>query len=193
MTKLFLLVCLSVPLISCGQQNTGIKSGLPVNQDSVVYIRKCIAFIQEIQPQELSDTNFILSDKPFLFEYFDCMENVLADAVTFTKEELSYIKDKKYPSLKKWTEGLLGKIKLVSSDSINAIFRDNKKEWRYFYKNFGASFNNFSVPIFLRNDTYCLFYSDNHCGGLCGGGSLVLYKKENNRWTKVHSYCDWIS
>ncbi len=193
MIKLFLLAFLSVSLFSCGQNNPKTKIDLTVNKDSIVYIKKCIAFIKEVNRQDLSDTNFILVDKPFAFEYLDCITDLLADTATYTKEELSFIKDKKYPSLTKWAKEFFENTKLVSNDTINTIFKDNSKWWTCFNKNIGHSFNTFSVPIFLRNETYCLFYSDNHCGGLCGGGRLTLYKKENNKWTEVKSYCDWIS
>jgi hypothetical protein len=121
------------------------------------------------------------------------MSNLLADVGTYTKEELSFIKGQKFPSLAKWTKESLGNIRLMSSDTINAIFKDHSKWWTYFNKHVGPSFNTYSIPIFLRNDTYCLFYSDHQCGGLCGEGNLTLYKKQNDKWTVVKSYCDWIS
>ena len=30
------------------------------------------------------------------------------------------------------------------------------------------------------------------CGWLCGSGELTLYRKENSRWVKIESYCNWI-
>ena len=191
MTRLFLLAFLSVSLFSGGQNNYSANIDSVLVQDSIVYVKKCIAFIKEIMPQELSDTTFILADKPFSFEYFECIEELLSDTTSYTKEELSFIKEKQYPSLTKWTKEFFRNTRLVSSDTINAIFKDNSKWWTYFNKHIGRAFNTFS--IFLRNDTYCLFYSDHSCGGLCGSGRLTLYKKENNKWTKVKSYCDWVS
>lgn len=193
MMKLFLLVYLSVSVPSYGQSNQKTNIDLTVTQDSIVYIKKCIAFIKEVNKEQLADTNFILVDKPFLFEYYDCISKLLTDSTTYSNDELTFIKDKKYPSLTKWTKELFTTIKIISSDSISSIFNDNSKWWTYFYKSIGHSFNTFSVPIFLRNDTYCIFYSDNHCGGECGVGRLTLYKKESNKWTEVKSYCDWIS
>ena len=128
--KIFMLKIISffsffVSIVSCGQNNfldekislTRAKEHI---QDSIVYIQKSIEFIRQVKEQELNDTTFKLSDKPF-------------------------------------------------------------------------SFNTFSLPIFLRNYSYCIFYSDNHCGWLCGGGRLTLYKKINNRWQELKSYCNWIS
>lgn len=193
MTKLFFPSLLLICLYSWGQNNSGTSSQSAVNTDSIEFVKKCVAFIKEVKPQEVADINFLLSDKPFSFEYFDCISDLLTDTTTYTKEELLFIKDKEYPLLTKWTKESFGNTKLVSSDTINAIFKDNSKWWTYFNKHIGRSFYTFSVPIFLRNDSYCLFYSDHHCGGLCGGGNLTLYKKQNNKWTVVKTYCDWIS
>jgi len=191
MANSFLLVYSFVSLFLCGQNNSKTNRRLRVSLDSIDYIQKSIAFIKEIKQQELSGTSFILVDKPSLFEYFDCIPDLLADTATYTKEEISFIKDKKYPSLEKWTKDFFINVKLISSDTINAIFKD--RWWDYFYKHIGPGFTTFSTPIFLRNDTYCLFYSDHHCGWLCGGGQVTLYKKEKNKWISVKSYCNWIS
>jgi hypothetical protein len=191
MAKSFLLAFLFASLIHREQNDPTTNLRLTVRQDSIAYIQKSIAFIKEIKQQDLSNENFILADIPFSFEYFDCIPDVLADTATYTKEELSFIRDKKYPSLKKWTKEFFINIKLISSDTLKTIFRD--RWWDYYFKHIGSGFNTFSSPIFLRNDTYCLFYADHHCGGLCGGGQLTLYKKEKNKWIRVKSYCNWIS
>lgn len=192
MTRLSLLLPLSISLLY-GQNNSKSNPDVTIKQDSVDYILKSIAFIKQVKQQELSNTNFILSDKPFLFEYFDCIGDLLTDTTFYTKNELAFIKDKKYPLIKYWTKEYFRNTILVSDDTITAIFKDNSKGWAYFYKIIGRNFNTFSVPIFLRDDTYCLFYSDHHCGGLCGGGQLTLYKKEKEKWVKVKTYCSWIS
>lgn len=191
--KLLFITLLSISLCSCGQANSTTKNNLNAEQDSIAYLQKCVEFIKQIEQKELSDTNFILADKPFSFEDFDCIKELLTDTTIYTKDELLLIRNKTKPLLTKWTKEFFTNTKIVNSDTISSIFKDNSKWWPYFYKNIGRSFNTFSVPIFFRNDTYCLFYSDHHCGGLCGGGRLTLYKKENNKWTEIKSYCDWVS
>jgi hypothetical protein len=192
MKHLLLLAFLVASLFVCGQDTPNISNGFSVKQDSIVYLQKCIAFIKEIKQKELSDTNFILADKPFSFEYFDCLKELMEDSTAYTTAELSFIKNRQYPLLTKWTRAFYGTIRLISSVTINEIFKDPSKWWPYFNKNIGREFNTFSVPIFLRNYSYCLFYSDHHCGGLCGGGRLILYKKENNKWIELKSYCIWV-
>jgi hypothetical protein len=189
MTKLFLLPFLTLALYSSAQNSaTG-----HVNQDSISFVKKCIAFIKEVKAKELSDTNFILEDKPFSFEHLHCLDYLLKDSSSFTKDELSLIRGKKYPSVNKWTKKDFENIRLVSRDTINAVFRDLLTGWENFFERIGRSIHTFSVPIFLKNNTYCLFYSDNSCGELCGEGRLVLYKKEKNKWIEVETYCYWIS
>ena len=194
MTKLSLIAFLSISLLASGQSNPTTKNKMSVGQDSIAYLEKCVEFIKQIKQKELLDTSFILSDKPFSFEYFDCIKELLSDTTIYTKDEILLIKSKANPSLTRWTKEFFINIKIISSDTIASIFKDNSKWWDYFHKHVGTSFNTFSVPIFFRNDTYCLFYSDHHCGGLCGGGRLTLYKKENNKkWTEIRFYCLWVS
>src|SRR4030095_4643577 len=123
----------------------------------------------------------------------DCIGQLLNDTAVYTEDELIYLKNKQYAGLSKWTSDVFGTIKLISNDTIETIFKDYSKWWPYFYKNIGLGFDTFSLPIFLRNDTYCLFYSDHHCGRLCGGGRLTLYKKDHDKWIQFKSYCNWIS
>lgn len=194
MLKLFLFAALFASLCSYGQSTSQNDTFFNVSQDSATYIKKSIAFIKQVMPQALSDTSFILVDKPFSFEYFDCIQEVLADTTLFTRDELLIIRDKQHPSLSRWPKEFFDKIKLISSDTINAIFNDPSRWWLYYYTQFGnRGFNSYSVPIFLKNGTYCLFYSDYSCGDLCGGGQLTLYKKEEDKWIAIKSYCNWVS
>lgn len=193
MKRLLLTGFLFISLSSSGQSDTSLITKPATGQDSSEYIKKGIEFIRQVEGQSLTSKNFILDDKPFAFEYYDCLNELLTDSTTFTKDELNYIKNNKFISITKWTKNIFPNIQIISSDTINAIFKDNKKWWAYFYKNYGNSFSSFSFPIFLRDNMYCLFYSDHHCGGLCGGGRLKLYKKEKDGWIEIKSYCNWIS
>ena len=51
----------------------------------------------------------------------------------------------------------------------------------------------YSRPIFIRNNNLCLFYSGSHCGSLCGGGLLALYKKINGKWKMYWTIFSYIS
>lgn len=153
------------------------------------YFKQTADFIKAFAPQEKS----MLSDKPDNAEGFDCLDDLKKDPF-FTKAELAYItQQSKQPPIEKWTAELIPNTNFVSADTINQIFKDRQKGWDYFYKKFGRGFYSYSAPIFFRNNTYCVFYTSHHCGWLCGGGRLNLYKKEGNKWKIVKSYCNWIS
>ena len=192
MFRLFLPVFLSVTLASCGQNNISAEDLLH-QQDSLAYAQKSIRFIKEVMWKELSDTQFILSSKPFDFSDFDCTEELLRDTNFFSIHELNLFKTKQYPHIFQWTQEIFRSTKLITDDTIHAIFADRLKRWNYFYRHIGNAFHTFSVPIFLRNDTYCLFYTDISCGNLCGGGKLILYKKEHASWVAIKTFCNWIS
>lgn len=160
----------------------------------IVYLKQTAGFIKFITGSSETNTPFILVDKTFQFERYDCLKYVISDTAAFTKEERTYIEsESRHSLLRCWTTGLVLQAKIISVDTVHAIFEDRSKGWKYFYKNAGVSFSNFSASVFLRNYSYCLFYSDNSCGGLCGRGRLTLYKKEGESWKEIKSYCDWIS
>ena len=162
-------------------------------QDSISYVQKSIAFIKKVKGKKLQDSAFILVDKPFAFQYFDCLTYLLADSTTFSKEELHFIREKKYPSVAKWDPSFFPAIKIMNSDTLTSIFKRGAGGWTYYYNYYGSSFHSFSMPIFLRNDNYCIFYDDYDCGLLCGKGQLVLYKLIDGQWVELKRFCDWIS
>jgi len=190
MNRLLFLLLITV-LISCSQiSSIEVKRH---HQDSNNYVQRSIEFIKKVKGKELQDSRFILVDKPFAFKYFDCLTQLLADSSTFSREELNFIRQKKYPSVTRWDKSFFPGIKLVSGDTIDSIFQNKSDGWNYFNKHFGGGFSSFSMPIFLRNYTYCIFYSDHSCGWLCGGGQLLLYKMKDGNWVEIGGYCNWIS
>lgn len=52
----------------------------------------------------------------------------------------------------------------------------------------------FSKPIFIRNNTICLFYISNSCGGgLCSEGRLWTYRKHGDIWEEWFITYIWVS
>jgi hypothetical protein len=150
-------------------------------------------FIKQVNPTLTAE--FVLVDKPVSIESLwntDCLKQVLMDKATYSAPELARLQSHTYPVISTWASFSLG-ARLLSQDTIHKAFQRRADDWNYFHKHIGMSFNEFSAPIFLRNYTYCLFYSANYCGSLCAGGSLVLYKKEKGRWKPVKNYCQWVS
>ncbi|RZJ86850.1 MAG: hypothetical protein EOO60_12940 [Hymenobacter sp.] len=150
-------------------------------------------FIKQVIPNLTAE--FVLVDKPISIESVwanDCLKQVLADKVSYSAAELAGFQSHPYPVISSWASFSLG-ARLLNQDTIRKAFQRRADDWDYFHKHIGGSFNEFSAPIFLRNYTYCLFYSANYCGSLCAGGSLMLYKKEKGIWKPVKAYCQWIS
>jgi hypothetical protein len=196
MSKIFLIE--SIALFSCGQVNE--KITVPSqevekdNIDSLAYLNQVNIFIREVMEKELNDTAFILVDKPFAFEYFECIQELLTDTANYSKEERLFIQEATRKSkIKFWSSPMFSKVKMMDSKTIDSVFNDRSKGWKYFHENIGQSFNSFSAPIFFRNYSYCIFYFDNSCDNLCGGGQLILYKKQNGKWKNIQSYCNWVS
>ncbi|RYE89741.1 MAG: hypothetical protein EOO37_04435 [Cytophagaceae bacterium] len=183
-------------LLACGKANGQANPKLADKQKrerEAVYLKESLALIKQLEGKALT-ANFLLLDKPASLssESESCLKDVLTDTISYSKAELKTIKNYTQPVIASWA-GMLPEIRILKSDTVQSIFKDRHRNWDYFYKNIGQSFNAFSSPIFFRNYTYCLFYSANYCGGLCGGGSLRLYKKQKGVWVVVKSYCEWVS
>lgn len=91
-----------------------------------------------------------------------------------------------------WGGDLFTYGKVVSKDSSDAIFNDPKRRgWSYFNQYYGASLYEFSNPIFIRDNTLCIFYSGYSCAYECGEGSLAIFKQERGHrslWLKLYTW-----
>ncbi len=120
---------------------------------------------------------------------------LLEDSLTFSDQEIAYVyRELARLSKHKWDAGLLENSQMIPTDTITKVFADLKLGgWEYLY-NKGIKKNyTFGTPVFLRNNTYCIFYYGYGCGGLCGYGDFAVYKKENGKWTYWGSITSWIS
>ena len=158
------------------------------------YIEQAKGFIKSIRSTQFPNDTILLTDKPDTREFNMCINSIFYDSTLFTKAEQDIIKSQiSKPLIKKWNEKLVEKVKIISRDTLDVIFKDRNKSWQYFHKHFGKRFYSFCAPIFLRNNTLCIFYSEYGCGGLCGAGQIQLYKKEGSEWKPIKSFCDWVS
>lgn len=108
MTRLFLVASLFVSFIFFGQNGDWEKNTYMVNaEDSIAHIQKRVDYIKQVNTRELYDTNFTLADRPFAFEDFDGIEELLKDTIFFTRSELAFTKNKEYPQISKWSKAFL--------------------------------------------------------------------------------------
>ena len=197
MKLLLFLTIIICSLISCGRSHQKNTSDTPQQEVKVAdneYLRQTLLFLNDVKQKELNDRDFVLADKPFGFEYFDCLQPLLKDTAHLTASERAFIiEQSKKRLIDFWKTSFFPKISIIDNDTIQSIFQDQAKGWEYFYKHYGQSFSSFSAPIFLRDYKFCIFYSDRSCGNKCGTGQLKLYQKEDGKWKQVETYCDWIS
>jgi hypothetical protein len=162
------------------------------NKELYKYKIQALNFIKEVKQIELKNPSFILVDEVSIVEQ-NINDYVSKDTLIFTKEEITYLQKNKYPKFISWNNEHFPKIRMIKGYLHDVIFEDYTKGWDFCYKYVGNQFHYFSSPIFLRNYTYCLFYSGYSCGELCGTGELNLYKNVNNKWVKIKNYTSWIS
>jgi len=82
---------------------------------------------------------------------------------------------------------------ITSSDTIDALLQNPKKGWSYFRKRYRGIYYSATKPIFLRNNTLCLFYYSHNCGQECGDGDFSIYRKTLFGWERYISFHYWIS
>jgi len=96
-----------------------------------------------------------------------------------------------------WSDSLFKNSILIKQDSINYAFGKSNKSridgWGYFNTHFGPGYYDFSKPIFIRNNTICIFYRGYHCGWLCGEGYVGIYVRKGNKWVIKQAISSWIS
>ncbi len=162
-------------------------------RDSTALRRQAITFIKQVQGQALTTAQFRLENKPVPLRQMDCLQEVLVDKQTFTPAERQVIEAAAARKVARWATAELTATQLLDSDSVHKILKNWQEGWPYFHQHIGLDFHAFSFPIFIRNGTYCLFYSAMYCGGLCAEGQLTLYKREGAQWKAVQYYCQWVS
>lgn len=92
---------------------------------------------------------------------------------------------------------------LVSAEEIDGFFKEVDGEtnrvmdgWKKFYEKYPKSggFVNFSRVGFNSDKTQALVYQSHSCGGLCGGGSYLLFTKKSGVWVEKGSVGPvWVS
>lgn len=106
----------------------------------------------------------------------------VSDSIMFSKEEKSYINNQiEILKSNKWTSGLVENSTFIDSAALKKIII-GVDGWKNFHKHYGTFIYRFSKPIFLRNNTMCIFYFGYFCDGLCGYKNLSIYSKKGDQW-----------
>lgn len=72
--------------------------------------------------------------------------------------------------------------RIVSTEDLEKIFR--RGDWPAFSREYPKSFGFWRLsPVgYNTRGTEALVVVEHNCGGLCGGGELILLKKDDGRW-----------
>lgn len=110
----------------------------------------------------------------------------VSDTLILTNEERQFIisEIKKQSDTTLWNQLKIPNAVLIPQDTLTAISKDSSKGWNYFSKVYAKTLYNFSIPIFFRNNQYCLFYYHTTCGIKYGEEVFAIYKRNKNNWTK---------
>lgn len=92
-----------------------------------------------------------------------------------------------------WEDHLLPGARLLPRDTVQYYLKDRARGWQRMYDRGISGYYTFSNPIFLRNETLCIFQFDFSCGNLCGDGTIMIYRKENGKWQPYINLANWVS
>jgi len=159
------------------------------NADSIIYVDKSglKTCMSRVKAESLAFKNN--------GEIIGRLVPIIADSIKLSATEIeNFIQKFTKGSERKWDANFIEGAKQIAKDTITAVFKEkNNKGWPYMYKKGIRSFHRFSVPVFIKGGDYCIFYSDESCGNLCGSGELAIYKKEHGKWKLWGIISSWIS
>lgn len=105
------------------------------------------------------------------------------DRLVLTQQERSSIQNEiKLQAQVSWTSQLFENGKVLTQATLDSIYRDPNYSWTDFKAHYGASLYCLSKPIFIRNNSLCLFYYSYTCGDRCGEGKLRIFRKTGATW-----------
>jgi hypothetical protein len=130
------------------------------------------------------------------FDYSDGLFTELIESKIIDSSDLKSFQEQMIPRKQFILNPLKLKIKTFSIDSLDTYFSKNQDLdiWGYFRKKYNSrSMLIISLPLFSKDENSILVSVNIHCGGLCGGGYIYVFKKINGKWTTVFSKNSWVS
>jgi hypothetical protein len=98
-----------------------------------------------------------------------------------------------------WTENLFSNSSLIREENLTSYIKKAYQDYSEKLNNPVSSTNDklmliknyrtpsvfeFSMPIYLRDNTLCFVFMSSRCGAPCGYNEFAFYKRENNTWKK---------
>ena len=170
---------------------------LRLNNDSIFYTNKISSYHVEQNSKNIKNSPIIKFETDSVGNYIIDKRNhqfIPLDTLILTpKEKDTILTAFLIQENDSWLKTIMPNSKFISKDTISSIFSTSMKSWDYFYTHYGNGFHTFMKPVFLRNKTVCIYYSEYHCGFLCGHGSLKVLVKENDKWHLFSELGQWVS
>lgn len=146
----------------------------------------------------VSDTviHFNLANEPDFRHILDDTLYILLDTTYFSPSDAQFMRQQLTKGKHfKWKSNKITGAKIVSSKRIRKYFKNGiDKGWTIFNKKYDGGFTRFSIPLFTLDRNTCIIYKSSHCGSLCGGGGISLYKKVDGKWKYITTIGTiWIS
>ena len=127
---------------------------------------------------------------------YDTSKTVVVDTFCFSEEERKYV-DSFFsnPANFKIDTGLLNNSIILPTKIIDSLFKNSLDLSAYLNEKYHKDrFFYISKPIFLRNNTMCLFYDSSIRGGPLGDdGTFVIYIKDKTGWKIYCPLYGWLS
>ena len=108
------------------------------------------------------------------------LDNNLPEQIKFTKKEIKFVLKEIIENNKQgWVKNRIIESQFIARDTIEIYLQKKSPFYNYY---------SFSKPIFLRNNSICIFYCDGN-----DGGRLATYMKVNGKWKYYSSFFRWLS
>jgi hypothetical protein len=158
------------------------------NQDYYEFLNSIIA----------SDTivRFNLANEPDFKHILDDTLYIFRDTTYFSPSDAQFMRQQLAKAKHfKWRSNRITGAQIISGKRIRKYFKNGIGEgWTIFKKKYKGGFTKFSVPLFTLDRNTCIIYKSSHCGSLCGGGGISLYKKVDGKWKYITTIGTiWIS
>ena len=121
-------------------------------------------------------------------EYYDSTK-----LVVLTHREKQYINQVlNRMSTVDWTEKLFVEGMLVKTDPAGGILNDQNPNGFHPERSSTDRLYSFSRPVFIRNQTLCIFCSGYSCGPRCGYGEVSVFRKISGKWSRWFKLTTWV-
>jgi|GEM_PF-5672574 len=151
------------------------------NCDTITLIKEALAEVSS--PHKYTAATYRIPKYTRIF-----FPETVSGEVSFSKSERAMILKWLYAKHSiDWTPALVGNARLINRVEVDSLMHDQNK----LLNAFPNGIFEFSQPLFLRNNTICLFYWGHSCFIACGYGHTRVYIKTASGWWPLATIFSW--